>query len=300
MASMAPSSCASGRCSTGTVGAHCVNTCTRCPRKVWRFSLGLTLTSSATKFIAAVRGEYMSSMMSYPLRTYSCGSSCHSCASSSLKHSSGNTTLYTSTGRCGFICLYASFFCTAVVTYCSRRLVTRSGRYCPCASEPRRPMYASMKRGAYCFVKRCASGRRSFFSILGSPYRLYILFTTCSAHFLHFHQLHCRRCSGSVGWPSAGTGLTISEWNATSHAWNTSGCAMWSGISRNVHDQKVLPTSLSISPASGAAAGDATIWLKMLRRVGKAAWTMCCTGWRSSSSLNSYLRARRRSAYSAP
>mmetsp|Transcript_7271 Transcript_7271/g.18478 ORF Transcript_7271/g.18478 Transcript_7271/m.18478 type:complete len:327 (-) Transcript_7271:335-1315(-) len=104
MASSAPPSSACGII-CGGISRHLLKIWMKNAMSLGMFSLARHRHSSTMKLTAAVRGEYMSSMISYPLRMYSCGSSCHSSASSALKHMMGNTMVNISPSSCGLTTL---------------------------------------------------------------------------------------------------------------------------------------------------------------------------------------------------
>mmetsp|Transcript_2765 Transcript_2765/g.11485 ORF Transcript_2765/g.11485 Transcript_2765/m.11485 type:complete len:358 (+) Transcript_2765:1505-2578(+) len=188
----APPSSACG-CSCGgnkrtALSWHLFRICTKKPITTGRFSLARFEQSSMRKFTAAVLGEYMSSMMSYPLRMNSCGSFSHSSWSSALWHTSGNTMENNTLCMCGLSCLYVDAELTAVVRYCSAKFTTRSGTNAFFETALSKPSVVSKNAPAHSLLNAVAKSLYSGLHILGLPYRLNMRLAMCRLHFLAFHQ----------------------------------------------------------------------------------------------------------------
>ena len=82
-----------------------------------------------------MRGEYMSSIKSCDLRTYSLGSSSHNSLSSAPKHTSGNMTRIAMSSKCGCNTLYVNVTLSALERCVTAKFTTRFGIAIPVVKE---------------------------------------------------------------------------------------------------------------------------------------------------------------------
>mmetsp|Transcript_8895 Transcript_8895/g.32581 ORF Transcript_8895/g.32581 Transcript_8895/m.32581 type:complete len:204 (-) Transcript_8895:854-1465(-) len=158
--------------------AHRAKICIMNPITLGRFSFDRHRHSSTMKFTAAVRGEYISSMMSYPFRTTSFGSVSQSSWSAALWHSCGNAIWNTISSSSGRIILYVFDPVSAVVRYCSARFIILSGRNPPAGKTDSNRTYDSKNAHEQSRLNASANGLCSGLHCFGLPYRWNILFAT--------------------------------------------------------------------------------------------------------------------------